>query len=279
MTLSARRPSHSSRSGRGRKRLTDLGLPGTNSSGHLPIVRERGQSRLLGGLGVLCGAALLSACVETRGAVLYERDAAPPAEPDAACALCEARIAVTGESATPRQGGDGGIEHVDLCPDGEMVIGYLGSVEDIDAFTTPVALNAGLQAVCGMPRFAQDEMITVERSATLPLRGAPGADALAWERLCPGGQVVVGVEGRAGLALDQLALTCAEIHVRQDEDGERVLSIDPASTLAPAGGDGGNAFSAACDEGEVARGHGVRAGRWIDAFSLVCGAVAWVAGE
>jgi hypothetical protein len=236
-------------------------LAWVSSSGIAPALR--------GGAMSLC---LLAACrAETRGWVLSERDATAEVAPaDAGCATCIDVVALDGGSLTPLHGSQGGSEHVDVCPGNQLVIGYQGSVGDVSASAEPLVVTQSLQAVCGTPRAAADGAIAIARAGMLPLRGAIGALA-SWSQLCPPDAAIVGVEGRAGLALDQIAFVCAQLTASAGEDGG--LTLESTTVLTPAGGEGGRAFADACPSGEVARGHRLRAGRWIDAFSLVCSAL------
>jgi hypothetical protein len=217
---------------------------------------------------------------ETRGWVLSERDAtAPrPAIDDAGCAGCVdagptgddgGELAADGGSRTPLHGSQGGMEYVDVCPGDQVLIGYRGSVGDVSASADPLVVTRSLQAVCGTARETADGAITITRAGTLPQRGSPGEIA-SWSQPCPTDAAIIGVQGRAGLALDQVAFVCARLMI---SPAGGTLAIESATVSAAAGGDGGRAFADSCPAGEVARGHLLRAGRWIDAFSLVCGAL------
>ena len=214
---------------------------------------------------------------ETRGWVLFERDATPPpaATVDAGCASCAdagdagAGSASDAGSLTPLHGSQGGMEHVDVCPADQVLIGYLGSVGDVSASADPLVVTRSLQAVCGTARVTAEGAISVVRAGTLPQRGSTG-ELASWSQLCPLDALIVGVQGRAGLALDRVAFVCARV-VTSPGAGA-ALEIESTTLTAAAGGDGGRVFADSCPSGEVARGHFLRSGRWIDAFSLVCGA-------
>lgn len=202
----------------------------------------------------------LAACdAGTRGWVL--------AEHDAGCAACaEPELELVGETQTPIRGNDdSGSEHTDLCPDNQVVIGYLGSVGDISANDDPVEVATSLRAVCGTPRVSAPGAIEIVRAKTLVQRGQTGGID-TWSQMCPSDTAVIGITGRAGVALDSLGLTCAPLSLGPTD------ALD-ATAFDPQGGEGGSAFQDACPQGEVARGHRLRSGVWIDAFSLICGAL------
>jgi hypothetical protein len=246
------------------------------------------------------------ACSGTRRLVLFERDAGrPPGEAgtqppddvdagspppgaadagrqpldsgapavDAGCALCPTRIVLDGGSPGELHGGDGGFAHMDLCPDDQALIGYLGALQDIGTRTQPLHAVGSLQGLCGALELGSDGALRVASSAALPVRGDADAPRQLneFEQRCPADQVVVGVEGRAGLALDRVAFVCAGMRAASG-DGGTAFARENAAELSAAGGDGGSAFSARCPPGSLARGHHVRAGRWIDAIAPVCAA-------
>jgi hypothetical protein len=91
-----------------------------------------------------------------------------------------------------------------------------------------------------------------------------------WTESCPPDEVVVGIEGRSGVALDALALDCARWSVTSTPTGP-ALAMASSETSTANGGDGGSAFSLPCPEGQMARGGDLRSGVWIDALGLVCG--------
>ncbi len=224
---------------------------------------------------------LVGCRAETRGWVLSERDAtAPrPAIDDAGCAGCVdagstgdggGEFAADGGSRTPLHGSQGGLEYVDVCPGDQVLIGYRGSVGDVSASADSLVVTRSLQAVCGSARATAAGAITITRAGTLPQRGSPG-ELASWSQPCPTDAAIIGVQGRSGLALDQVAFVCARLTIPPAAGG--TLAIDSTTVSVTAGGDGGRAFADSCPAGKVARGHLLRAGRWIDAFSLVCGAL------
>jgi len=223
---------------------------------------------------------LVGCGAETRGWVLSERDATapPPAIDDAGCAGCAdagdagdgGGLVANGGSLTPLHGSQGCMQYVDVCPGDQVLIGYRGSVGDVSASADPLVVTRSLQPVCGTARATAAGAITITRAGTLPQRGSPG-ELASWSQPCPTDAAIIGVQGRAGLALDQIAFVCARLTIASGADD--TLAIESTTLSAAAGGDGGRAFADDCPTGEVGCGHLLRAGRWIDAFSLVCGAL------
>jgi hypothetical protein len=261
----------------------------------------RVSARALGAL-ALAGVLALGACAGARRRVLFERDAgrdagAPPAdagtrpveasvgpqdasvepvEMDAGCAPCPiGAVSLDAGNTTELRGGEGGVAYVDLCPDDQALIGYVGSVHDIGARASPVHAVGSLQGLCGALELAVDGALRVTSRDALPERGEPDAARRLsdFEQRCPADHVVVGVDGRAGLAIDRVSFVCAHIRARAS-DGGSVFEHEEVAPLIASGGDGGSAFSERCPPGSLAHGHHVNAGRWIDALALSC---AWPA--
>jgi hypothetical protein len=250
----------------------------------------------------LTGVLALGACSGARRRVLFERDAgrdasAPladagaqpveasvqpadagvvPVAMDAGCTRCPTgEVSLDAGSATELRGGEGGVAYVDLCPDDQALIGYVGSVQDIGTRASPVHAVGSLQGLCGALELAADGVLRVTSRDALPERGEPDAARRLsdLEQRCPADHVVVGVDGRAGLAIDRVSFVCARVRAPAS-DGGSAFEHEDAAALAASGGDGGSPFSERCPPGSLAHGHHVSAGRWIDAFALSC---AWPA--
>lgn len=177
-----------------------------------------------------------------------------------------AQIELRGETATAIEGGDSGSPHVDLCPDEQILIGYSGMLREISVTADDIEVVGSLEGVCGRLTYGAGT-VTVSSGELLATRGEARGAYGAWSRLCPADHTLVGVAGRAGLAVDQLALVCA----RWQFDAEREEFVLASETTLPSvGGDGGTEIDLHCPAGQTARGHDLRAGRWIDAFGLVC---------
>ena len=155
----------------------------------------------------------------------------------------------------------GGGRFDDVCPDGQIMIGFAGAVR----------ANAGyvgqLRVVCGLIRGTVDGLTTAN-GLFLPPRGAFGGGA-AINQTCPAGHGVTGYGGRAGALLDQLFVNCARLELV----GERILP-GAAQALPPSGGQGGGLFPVVnCAPGSFAVGGIIRAGDGIDAVGLTCAAL------
>lgn len=148
---------------------------------------------------------------------------------------------------------EGGEEFADDCSPNVMV----GVDVQVSGFLQRAAI------VCAEVQMAGGVVTTgsVERR---PERGR--REGTAASARCPDGHVVVGFEGRAGLAIDQLVLHCAPLTAV----GSLAELGAPVAT-PPVGGEGGEAFAPAlCPEGEVGAGATLRAGDSLDAFGLRC---------
>lgn len=234
--------------------------PRASSSGG----RRRGIPLLAGALLAACGA-------ETRGRVLFEvdPDAAPAPVPTTRSLL------VRGATATAEHGGDGGDAVTDTCPDGQVVIGYRGSIDDnVPTNLGPINVIGSIATLCGVIGLggAASDHVTIAPGASLPERGTPRT--VLWSQSCPPNQIVIGFSGRSGLALDQISLECAHWVVTRAPSGDLAVSTDSTAALVAAGGDGGSAFQDGCPAGAMARGTNVRVSDWLDAFGLVCGSPA-----
>ena len=217
-----------------------------------------------------CGLAFCAACLETRRSVLFQArdasaaDAGSCGEPSTPCA---GDIRLEPGSETPIVGGDAGTAQADLCPEPQVLIGYAGTLREIEALPTDSEVISSLVGLCGTLALAESGELVVRAESPLPERGEQRGAYGPWTRACPADTTLIGADARAGLALDQLRLRCARWQL---EPGSDAPSVAEESELTPIGGEGGKAFVIACPAGQVARGHDLRAGRWIDAFGFLC---------
>lgn len=173
-------------------------------------------------------------------------------------------ITVTGMSLTRRYGGGGGIERTDLCPDDQVLVGYRGAD---DAFSLGRMVTA-LEGVCGRLTLRSEGGLAVALAAGRPLPKRGDAD-VEWEAMCDTDEVVVGFGGLASSLIDQIQIQCAHIDLVGDPLRP---TVGKATPLDPHGGTLGTVIrEGGCPPGQVARGHQIRFGYWIDAFGLVCG--------
>jgi hypothetical protein len=167
-----------------------------------------------------------------------------------------------------------GTQYGDDCPSNQAVIGYRGFLNSPDSgligdFGLPAIVIGAIQTVCatlslGGP--ASDEIVP---GFSTPLRMLGNGRDSPWTQLCPANEVVVGFAGRSGTALDQVAFVCGHWIAPNTCDSP---TIDQATLLPAAGGNGGRRFQEVCPFGQMAVGSYVRAGAWVDAFGLVCAA-------
>jgi hypothetical protein len=127
-----------------------------------------------------------------------------------------------------------------------------------------------IQALCGSPGLVPGDLFTVAvgGGAALPMRGEIGD--LMWTRTCPGGQVMIGFEGRAQGLLDQLVVRCAPLLISEGPGGFAVIT-GAETSLPPIGGASGDLIPLTkCPAGAIAKAARIRAGDFIDAFGLAC---------
>jgi hypothetical protein len=180
-------------------------------------------------------------------------------------AACPSGIVMSGQVATALHGGSGGTAYADVCPAGEVVIGYVGYTTT----TQPIVVD-WLQTVCGtLSVTASAEcQVTVSPGATLMGRGrASGAGP--WKVMCPPNQMVVAFHGLAGFDLDQVSFECAPLTILKSFSGYR-LSIGAGTSLPAQGGTTGPTFQDGCPPNQIAVGTNTHAGQIIYELGLYC---------
>jgi hypothetical protein len=214
---------------------------------------------------MLGGAVLtLGACsLQTKGPILWEGAS------DGGLSDSGVEVVLLPGQSTVQVGMDGGSPYTDTCPTGQVVIGYRGEVVPPDSGL--IVVVSRIQTLCGaivLDETASDP-VSITPGFVLPERGTYAGPS--WSEACAQNEVVVGFSGRSGQYVDQLAFQCGHWIV-SSEDGGPVLTLSATTSLAPVGGDGGSPFPlAACPTGQMAIGSALRAGFWLDAFSLQCG--------
>jgi hypothetical protein len=172
---------------------------------------------------------------------------------------------------TPMRGGPGGVKYRDSCaaPD-QVLIGVSGTVIGTAADPRGIGSLSGLCGRLTLTRFGAMFRIQVEGATALPSRGKMLEGP--WTSTCPANEVVVGIDGRAGLWVDELVLVCAPLLVATD--GGRTVTLGPPTALPPQGGhpEGGAPFSDRCGAGRAAYGVHIGAGDLVDALNLLCAA-------
>jgi hypothetical protein len=161
---------------------------------------------------------------------------------------------------------DGGSPFVDACQD-SIVIGVNGTSQPSSGTQAP----RSLQTVCGTLSVTGTGpyQISTTLKGILPVRGNfPGV--VMQNQLCPANQVIVGVDSRLGMWVDELRFLCAPITVSVERE-MYTLSIGSATPLGTIGGDGGMPGpSVNCASGEIVTTLYIHAGDAIDAFGIGC---------
>jgi hypothetical protein len=192
-------------------------------------------------------------------------DATPP--PVTSDAAPGSTITLGGQAESARVGSTtAGTPYRDLCPPGEVVIGYQGT----QARSPTMPWLQSVQTLCGSltvgpgPGFA----ITTAPGTSLPLRGMSGG--VSWSRPCPSNQVVVGFEGRSSGYVDQLAFHCAPL-VITGGPGSYAVSRGPITITAPTDSNSGAPFAPIdCPAGQIAVGSNITADNFPRSFGLFC---------
>jgi hypothetical protein len=173
-------------------------------------------------------------------------------------------ITVTGSYDGRQYGSNIGTPHTETCPDDQVLVGYRGADQGSGAGDVLTAL----EAVCGQLAIrteAASAFIVVEPGITL---GVWGSAEPTWTSVCPENEVMVGFGGRAGYNIDQIQVRCAHIELSLS----RTLHVGKATDLEPHGGSAGDPIlEGNCPPGQIARGHHLRSGFWIDRLGLICG--------
>jgi hypothetical protein len=103
-----------------------------------------------------------------------------------------------------------------------------------------------------------------------PVRGEIWDVNQDWERLCPDGEGIVGIQASGGAFIDALTLTCAPL-VPSTSGGTLALGLGVPHDLTMIGGTGGTPFEPLeCPAGTLGVGLNLRSGFYIDMLQLVC---------
>jgi hypothetical protein len=206
-------------------------------------------------------------------------DRPPAAAPDAGAPDTASKpasvpsIVINGSTETDRFGNNGGEQYIDICPMNQVLIGYRISGHGLDFPRDESSYVTYVQAICGQLIMRPDgtDRIWISGGEVLDARGAGHNPLLVF---CPPDEVIVGFSGRAGSSVDRLQFRCARLSAEGIPPTS--IKVGEPRPLEPIGGTGGDVISADCEPGQVARGHHVRSGSWLDAFGLVCGTPSFV---
>lgn len=112
--------------------------------------------------------------------------------------------------------------------------------------------------------------IDTSNPTELPQKGNLGGGSPS-KAGCANGEIIIGIEGRAGALLDRVAIQCGRVQLFDPEDPEVLdLTIVPSMVLQPSGGSGGSSFRSTCPEGHAVVGFSGRTGSYIDQLTLSC---------
>jgi hypothetical protein len=176
-------------------------------------------------------------------------------------------IALAGQSPSTRVGGtSSGTPYLDLCPQGQVVIGYRG----IQAHSPTMPWLESVQTQCGTLAIGPAPVyaITVSTGTLLPMRGGTVGDS--WSRMCPSNAVVVGFGGRSSGYVDQLSFRCAPLMITGGP-GSYTVSIGSITTTQPTDSNSGFAFTPIdCPSGQIAIGSNITADNFPRSLGLIC---------
>jgi hypothetical protein len=185
------------------------------------------------------------------GILLTTEAGAPSAGADSGTTAPTAVELADATTSVVRTGTEPKVRFADRCPEGQMLIGFFGTLEAAGG----AAYLRSIQGVCGTPALSADApwTVTLEQAATLPLREVEFPQSQM--ALCPANQVVTAFAGRSGLWIDGLEVQCAPLKIAA-ASGALTLTVGTATYAGYLGGKtGGSAFELqACPSGTVAVG-------------------------
>ena len=182
-----------------------------------------------------------------------------------ASGVCPSGIVMSGQVEMPLRGLVFGIDlQTDICPQGEVLRGYVGSTgnRQLDV----------LQALCGRVEFFQAALtcqIAIRAGTMMPRRGNATSTS-PWLMQCPTNEVMVVAHGRAGGRIDALGMECAPLVLSGSSSTGFQLSIGSLTSLGPEGGPAGTPFRDACPAGQVASGSKSNYNGSISTYQLLC---------
>jgi hypothetical protein len=188
-------------------------------------------------------------------------------------AQCPSSLSFTGVNATTEHGmPQNGPTSTDVCPDGQILVGYRLSATTPSNFNT--ALVSRIEPSCGTLSIAPDQVgckFVVSAGARLPTRGQFSNGSVAQN--CPPNQVIVAFKGRSGRDTDQLGFGCAPLEITKVNTSFRT-TVGAVTFLGTVGGTGGSFFQDGCPSNQVAIGNKITdENGFIGAFGLVCASI------
>jgi hypothetical protein len=194
-------------------------------------------------------------------------DRPPDLPPDAASAARSVAIAATGGISTQLGTTSGGTRFQDECGAGEALVGYHGYSEPSTNMSSDYVV--GMQSICAQVRVPPGT-VDVETASPVvrTLRGPMGP--VVWQAVCPANMVIFGTWATAASNMvENFRFRCASLVASASPPGAvaavsvRELSWTSRRGLPETGSN--------CPVGQIARGHILHVGSWIDGYQLLCG--------
>lgn len=151
-----------------------------------------------------------------------------------------------------------GTLYEERCPDGQVLIGFNGTMDEAGAPDSKSYLRSA-EGLCGEISVSQGEPYTVlvTPGATLPLHDVAAPQTQT--ALCPANQVVTGFAGRSGLWMDSVDVRCAPLTILGQSPTFLLVVGTPSKAGTIGGNSGGSPFDPLeCDAGAVAVGQILR---------------------
>jgi hypothetical protein len=144
-----------------------------------------------------------------------------------------------------------GAPYSDRCPDGQVLIGFYGTV---DPSGDPSYLRSE-QGICGIVGVSASEpwSVTVTEADPLPMHDVELG--LKQTAKCPLDQVMIGFGGRSGLWMDSVDIRCSPLKILGMSPNFLLVAGTPKTAGTIGGNQGGSPFDPLdCDPGSVAVG-------------------------
>jgi hypothetical protein len=193
-----------------------------------------------------------------------------PARPDVApgASTVDRLVSVAPGGSTATYGGSGGTPFADDCGTG-VLVGYVGWKQPSGTVPNNQYIT-GLQPVCAeLLVRAGSTVVEVQKGVLQSGRGE--SSNYPWEAVCGSSTVLVGFTVLAfSNMVENVQFQCASLTVDAASPG--AITVGPVTTLEWSGDRGaGVDMTTSCPSGQVARGHLVQVGSWIDRYQMVCG--------
>jgi hypothetical protein len=162
-------------------------------------------------------------------------------------------------------GNASGTDYRDICPGGQVVIGYVGKLNNSNGY------HVQIQALCGKINLTGSGPwnITTTTGTVLPMRG--GSGSAPWSEVCPANQMVVGFMAKFMQRIDTLSFSCAGLVVSSDGS----MISEGTVTALPLVGTGVTTTTvrSSCPTGSVATVSNFNAGVALNVFGIECSSI------